>query len=436
MKVLILSQECWRDDQNGGNVLSNIFDGFQAEFAQIYCSEEYPSNKLCKRYYQMTDSMMVDYHLKRRKRERIGRPLIFEEYPVDTNEKNIETSQGGVIKAVYKLKGLGLPVMQVAREIVWKLSPWYSEKLIEFVKDFDPDIIFAPCYGAHYMLKMTRLIYELTKKPIISYISDDFYTNRQLNFSPLFWINHFLLRKSIRKTVKLYSLMYTMTNEQKKQCEKDFDVPMKILRKSCKNNLEYESKELTIPIKLIYAGGLYLNRWVTLARLVKEIKKINENKFCYELNIYTNSRLSKKQDLLLNDRINSKVFQAVSGEILRDKYKESDIALHVEGFDIKHRLMVRLSFSTKIVDCIESGCAIMAICDKKQAGLAYLKRNNAAICIDSLNKIPLVLNEILENIEILEEFREKAYRLGIKKHNKEIITKELQDDFRKVDSRK
>ena len=38
MKVLVISAEVWRNDKNGGNVLSNIFGDTGYEFAQIYCN--------------------------------------------------------------------------------------------------------------------------------------------------------------------------------------------------------------------------------------------------------------------------------------------------------------------------------------------------------------------------------------------------------------
>ena len=59
MRVLIISEEVWQDGTNGGNVLSNIFSDTGYEFAQIYCSAGQPQNRLCKKYYQMTDSMMI-----------------------------------------------------------------------------------------------------------------------------------------------------------------------------------------------------------------------------------------------------------------------------------------------------------------------------------------------------------------------------------------
>ena len=57
--------ETWKNDTNGGNVLSNIFKGFEAEFAQIYCSTGYPDNNICKKYFQITDAMAIQNILHR-----------------------------------------------------------------------------------------------------------------------------------------------------------------------------------------------------------------------------------------------------------------------------------------------------------------------------------------------------------------------------------
>ena len=73
MKILIISKEAWRDEQNGGNVLSNMFSQLpNAEFAQIYCNEQEPNNAICCNYYQMSDRMMVNNILYR---THVGRKL-------------------------------------------------------------------------------------------------------------------------------------------------------------------------------------------------------------------------------------------------------------------------------------------------------------------------------------------------------------------------
>ena len=62
MKVLIVSKEVWRDDQNGGNTLTSLFHSFPSdtEYAQIFCSEGTPDNLICHNYFKLSTSTIVD----------------------------------------------------------------------------------------------------------------------------------------------------------------------------------------------------------------------------------------------------------------------------------------------------------------------------------------------------------------------------------------
>ena len=360
------------------------------------------------------------------KNNTIGKVLSYEDYPKAEYDPHADVEVRGI------KKWIGGEAVRIAREFFWWVAPWHTKQLDDFVLTFNPDVIFAPCYGNHYMLRLTRIVFNLTKKPVISYISDDFYTNRQYRFSPLYWMNHFLLRKHVRQTIPYYKLMYTMTEEQKLQCEKDFGVPMKIVCKSGVFPQEKEKTSVNDPIKFIYAGGIYLNRWKTLAHIADAMRRINRDGVKMQLNIYTHNKLSPKQERLINDGTTSILHSGVPLEKLKEIYAASDVALHVEAFDLKSRWTVRLSFSTKIVDCLESGCAVMAVCDEKQAGWAYLKRHDAAICIRSLSDIESILRKILENPELIIEYQKKAFQLGRKFHNKEQIQKSIWQDFLNV----
>lgn len=420
MRVLIISKEAWRNEQNGGNVLTNIFENFSGDYAQIYCTDALPNNSICKSYYQMTDNMMVNNILHNKK---VGKEIKYENYPYDTK---------AYVQKYNSLKKCNLPIVPVLREIVWKIAKWDIDGIKNFVLDFNPDVIFAPCYGSHYMIKLTKIVKSFCDVPVISYISDDFYTNKQFNFSIIYWLNHFILRKHVSDVFKLYDLVYTMTNEQKSQCEKDFHANMKILRKVGNFDKKRLKTKVNDPIRFVYAGGIYLNRWKTLVSLVEAINKINKNGTKMVLDIYTTNEVSPKVLNILNDNKNSFVYKAVSLEELKDIYSNSDIALHVEGFDIKNKMTVRLSFSTKIVDCLDSGCAVMAICDDKQAGFSYLKKNNAALCIDDKKNIYDCLLSIINNPQILIDYQKKAFDLGTLNHSKDIVIQNLKKDFEKV----
>lgn len=420
MRVLIISKEAWRNEQNGGNVLTNIFENFSGDYAQIYCTDALPNNSICKSYYQMTDNMMVNNILHNKK---VGKEIKYENYPYDTK---------AYVQKYNSLKKCNLPIVPVLREIVWKIAKWDIDGIKNFVLDFNPDVIFAPCYGSHYMIKLTKIVKSFCDVPVISYISDDFYTNKQFNFSIIYWLNHFILRKHVSDVFKLYDLVYTMANEQKSQCEKDFHANMKILRKVGNFDKKRLKTKVNNPIRFVYAGGIYLNRWKTLVSLAESIKKINKNGTKMVLDIYTTNEISPKVLNILNDNKNSFVHKAVSLEELKDIYSNSDIALHVEGFDIKNKMTVRLSFSTKIVDCLDSGCAVMAICDDKQAGFSYLKKNNAALCIDDKKNIYDCLLSIINNPQILIDYQKKAFDLGTLNHSKDIVIQNLKNDFEKV----
>lgn len=417
MKILVISKEAWRDEQNGGNVLTNIFQNFNADFAQIYCTESEPNNPICKHYYQMTDKMMVRNILKGAK---VGRVLDYNQPPM--TKVTTESFRGSK-------KFLSGDMVRIARELVWKIGRWDEKEILDFAKSFDPDIIFAPCYGNHYMQKLTLLIHKYINKPVISYISDDHYTNHQLRFSPLYWLNHFLLRRHTREVFKHYALCYTMTDEQKMQCEKDFGANMKILRKSGAFDSEYEKKTVGSPVRFVYGGGIYLNRYRTLQALAAAMRKINEDGVKMVLDIYTNNELPLKDYNLLNDGTTSRMHKAVSMPELKEIYHQSDVALHCEGFDLASQYQVRLSFSTKIIDCMDSGCAVMAICDAKQAGGAYLKRNGCAICINDINELDTTLRNIIDEPQLLIDIQHKAFDVGRKNHLQEDITTDLKRDF-------
>lgn len=428
MKVLIISAEVWQNGKNGGNVLSNIFSDTNFDFAQIYCNPGEPNNVICKRYYQITDKMLLQNIFFGKS---VGKTILYEEYPgiKALRSNSTEEKANSLISLIKKIN---LPIFHACRSLLWWVGNWKNESLKTFICEYQPDIIFAPCYASHAMLAISRFAKALTGAPVISYISDDCYGLKHLRVSLIFWANRFLLRHNIRKTMKIYDLLYTMTDEQKEQCECDFGVPVKILRKSGKFLESNEKSTVNAPIRLIYAGGVYLNRWKTLLALGKAIQRINRDGTKMVLNVYTDNTLSCKPLNILNDGVSTFVRNAVSAEELKNIYSLSDIALHVESFDIKNRLAVRLSFSTKIVDCLDSGCAVMAICDSKQAGFAYLKRNDAAICIDSLKEIETVLRKIVDNPDILIDYQQRAFRLGRKHHNAETTKKGIISDFNKI----
>lgn len=424
MKVLIISQECWRDDSNGGNVLSNLFENWKdVEFAQIYCKGDLPQNSICKKYYRMNDKMVFKSVFKRK--NGAGEVIEYNEWPDNTVTKSTD-------KKFYDFfRKYDYPIFFLIREMIWALAPTKNNKIKEFVTDFNPDIIFAPCYANVAMNKLDRWIQRILKKPMISYISDDNYSLKQFRLDPFYWIHRFIIRKNIRETSKQVFCMYTMTEQQADELSTELKLDMPILRKGIHISKKVEGQlPATKKIKIIYAGGTYLGRDKTLYMFAKAMNELKSEGINYSMDIYTSSKITSKYFKVLNDGENCHVHNPIKMDELKEEYKRSDIALHVESFKRKYAYQTRLSFSTKIVDCLESECVTIAICPKINAGWQYLKSNGVAYCISSLKNLKKDISLLLNDDYKMKEIRNNARRCLELNHDLNKIQKQMYCDFK------
>ena len=207
---------------------------------------------------------------------------------------------------------------------------------------------------------------------------------------------------------------------------------MKILQKCGSFEDVYKEREIHEPIKLIYAGKFYMNRWKVLGEIANVLKDTNKDGVKAVLEIYTGDKPTKIQKKLLDDKVNSFIMGRVSQETLKDVYKNSDIALHVEARTKRYALATRLSFSTKIIDCIFSGCAVFAYCRNDQSGWLHLKRENAAICVSNHNELEKAIKQICDTPDLIKKYAKMAYDCGKKCHDRVSIQKMLLNDFENV----
>lgn len=429
MKILLITDEIWNDSIHGNNVLSNWFDGFDAEFANICCCPGLPENNCCDKYFQITDSMMLKSILKGK---RAGRILSETERWKPGKPAYNSTDIGGIS---FLRKHFG-NILRLFKTIVWNFGKYDTELLEKFVKDYNPDIIFSPRYAHSKILRLEKEVMKYTKAPIVAFTGDNEYSLRRFSFSPVLWCNLFYQRHVLKKMMPNYSMYYTLSAEQKAEYEKAFkNLNVKVLMKCGDFTDEYASKSINRPIKIIYAGKIYSKRWETLAKIGECLKTINTDSVKMILDIYTRDTISKKQRKKLHDGRNIFLKGGVVPSELEDIYKNADIALHVESFAFKYRYSTRVSFSTKIIDCLASSCAVMAVAWREHSGLTYLKREDAAICVDDLDDMHRVLSDLCKYPEKIEEYRKKAWNCGRRNHMREAVQKQLYSDFETIITR-
>ena len=170
MKILIVSNSPWRNDNSFGNSYSNLFDGIheQIEIANVYLKHGTPNCTIVKTFFQISERSLI-------------RNLLHPKYPTgerrlpDTTATNAEAKDARVFDKVRPFKG---PLLIWARTVVWKIGRWKSRELKEFVDAFAPDLLFIPIYYSHYIHDINFWIKNRCGIPAVGYFSDDNYSLR------------------------------------------------------------------------------------------------------------------------------------------------------------------------------------------------------------------------------------------------------------------
>lgn len=420
-RILVISGEAWRDEDNGGNVLSNLFAPLrdEFEFAQIYCSPAEPNNAVCTKYYHLSELQMLHSVFRFRK---FG--CYFQ---TDANKEDNPSQTNENFRQEYKR--FRWWILFFIRDLLWYVSRWRTKELNNFIKEFNPDIIFAPMYGGCFMHFIDRYVFKISHKRVISYVSDDHLTFRQYSWSPIFWMYRLFLRYEVKKTAKFYSLLYTMTQEQLQEYEPILHIPMKILKKAKDFSRPTFQQQLHFPLRIIYGGNLSGNRTRTLEAIRIALSHINSKKTIAKLYVYTQTLITADIQKRLHDGRNSYLMGKVTMDELYEQYQASDILLHVESFERQPRLLTRLSFSTKIIDLMYSCRCIVAVCWKESSPYRYLHNNDIAFCISAENEIEEKLTFLLNHPSIINEYAQKAWYYGAEHHQIKQVQKNIYDDF-------
>lgn len=430
MRILLLISEAWNDRLHPNNNMTNWFNGMpDVEIATVYANPALPDNKCCKKYFQLSEMTMV--------KSLIGGPRAGRSFNLDPSKYVSRPDIKEESHSVYQLfKSASNNFVRLTRDLIWKFGKINIKELRNFINDFNPDIIFSQRMGSVKMCRLERLVKKIADVPIVAYTGDDEYSLNQISYSPLYWIRRFWVRHELKKNIPMYDLFYSMSEEQMNEFRKAFGSNMKFLVKTGDFDKEKIHRQIHNPMVITYAGKLYCNRWKTLAMLAECISQINEQGGNFVLNIFTRDKVSSKQRQILNTGVYSFIKGGVSADELKEVYNNSDILLHVESFDKANSLAVRYSFSTKIMECMSSGCAVMAIGKRDQAGCSYLKRQDAAIVASSQSEILEILLKLSTNTSLINEYALKAYNCGRNHHNRELIQAQIKSDFLEVMSLK
>lgn len=425
MRILVLSNTPWANDNSFGNSYSNIFDGIpDLQFANIYLRPGLPDNKFDMRFFQITEKSLIQ-NLKNPKR--LSGTEIF------PHENEGEVQKKTTIIGYEQARKMRWQFMFWVRDFIWKIGRWKSVQLQTFLEDFQPDLIFQPVYSKPYINDLALYMKEYTKAPMLGYISDDNYTLRQFNLSPLYWIDRLWSRKKVKAVIEKCEILYVISEIQKKEYEIIFNLPCKVLTKCADFSADFPEWEVSDNgVKILYAGNIGGGRWKSLGLICEAVFRLNQEGYMLQFDIYSATPQTKKMKKALN-LTGSRLHSAVSYEEITALQKKSDILVHAEDLSLKSRMAVHQSFSTKLVDYFAMGKCIFAVGTEDMASIKHLKDHNAAVIAENKTMVYSRLKWLLLDTDRILRYGQSAYRCGAKCHNKVSMQNMLVEDLKKAE---
>lgn len=415
-KVLVITVNAWND--NGIlNTMQNIFQDYDADLIySLYLRSDLPNTKYCAHSFQVSEMRVY---------KKLFSPSLKIGKRVNSvnNAISSEFKQEGSAKRIYRLFNSNFVLL--CREFIWGLNLWKENDLVSYLKEANPDIIFTPVSSYLYTNRIVDFVCKmLPNAKLALFFVDDNFTYKAVSNSPFALLHRLLLRKKIRTLVDKATFLYAISPKMQDEYGTFFGKNFDLLTKSVEVDLnafhKKESDTCGDKLTIVYIGNLLYGRILTLLEISNAIENINRNSVKkIHLVVYTQTEVSVKYSRFFQRNNYTQINKAIPYSEVKKVLSESDVLLYMESFYKSKYRVARLSFSTKITDCLASGKPILAIGPKDIAPMEYLKNNECAIVIDDPAKIHSEMKTLVENFDHLNKIKENAYQCCLKNHSRE-----------------
>ena len=257
----------------------------------------------------------------------------------------------------------------------------------------------------------------------------DIYSLKQLSFDPIYWLNRFWIRSWIRKTARRSASLYLISEKMQKDYFKFLKIPCKVLYKIPDfSRKQSEYTKVGNPVRFLYTGNLGAKRWKTLSLLAKALKRNNWG----HLDIFSATPITNTISAALNVEGFSEIHPPVSQYEVTKLQNDTDVLVHTESFDLSSKLLVRYSISTKIMDYLCMGRAILGIGPKDIASIEYLRDNDVAMVATSQKEIDELIEQLKNNPNKVLEYSNKGLTFAMTQMNAKEMKLSLYNDMQEI----
>jgi hypothetical protein len=426
MKILLIGNNSWDDTNSLGNTLTNFFSGWDGNtLSYLYSRKTPPNNGLCSHYFSIPEIEIIKNYFMP---ERIG----YEYFYYESNKMHYGKKAIRFEKSVVKIKKIfNLGIINLMIDWAWLSKKWYNKKYINFVKNENPDIVFSFATNFVRLYMILNSIKWINNAKIVLFFADDVTVKTKKG---LFHNIHWKLgQKYLQKCIDLSSCYYGITPTLCTEYQQKFKKPFKLLRKGCDLSLTQVKDSVGDLIRIVYAGNLYYGRDESLIRLIHTIDEINHyDKKVFALEIYSNSIVPDMLRNCITKSSSTEIYGVKPYSEIMKILAESDLVLHIESFKEEAIKYTRLSFSTKITDCMQSGSCLLAIGPGNVASMEEINQIPGAISITDIDDLQQTLEDVAKNPSQLIQRANAIQKHALENFSVKMVRESLQSDFQNL----
>ena len=420
MNILFFSQAAWDNKNSVGNTFSNLFEGdiwSNDMFFHMFARKKVPDNRIKAYYYHISAADIVRGLLKNQNKaqesfEEGGHKQASVENADQKEQRHIDNLHKGNHEFLYYL-----------HEAVWRSRLWRDKQFDRFIKKASPDILFAFATSPYILWPLIQYLKKHTTCKVVLLVADDVCGS----YDRCAFYRRGYLRRELENCILAADKLYGISDEMSELYANRFGRPVATLYKGC--DLTMEPKQyLNQPLRFVYAGNLLWGRADTLAQVAEALEKINQDGQKAVLEVYTGTTVTEELRQRLEKDSTSRIMGSRPYEEIKRILHEADVVLHVESFEKKQQDTVRYSFSTKIIDCLQSGAQVLGIGPAGIASIEYLKKVDGAAVIDRQERVMEAVEDLIRQ-GTMPENAKRTRQYALQKHERNAVQEKLRNDF-------
>lgn len=428
-KVLILN-ETFNDNSGGGITLTNLFSGWDSDKIAVVCNsfrlEGNVDTSICKTYYQLGYKdyrYIFPFNVIGRKR-----PSGLKKFDKKDGSlaNSSQTSAKYGLRHIIVMKYL-FPILEYfgLMERMSSINP--STEFNDWLKDFNPDIIYAQAHNIPD-IKLILLLHAQLKKPLVFHMMDDWplmvtssqrLKNRQLRR------NDKAVRKLLDQSDLLMSISDGMSKAYKARYGKDFitfhnPIDIDFWTKYQRTNYDLSNSPM-----LLYAGRVGIGIDESLELIAKTVEQINN-----DLHLKVRFVLQTKDRPTWSTNytcVEHRVF--VEYQDLPKKFSEADFLILPYDFSPKSLQFIGYSMPTKATEYMISGTPIIIFAPEQTALVTYAKTHGWAKVVtdNNINALGDAITSLIQDKNYRKTLAETAIKVAQDNHSSLVVTKKFRE---------